>query len=583
MTTIDLAVVTSWPRERIDTGDFAINHTIRIHLPHVPAYTTSGSNTSIASYLLHPAAKYVLFWEPDRRMYGKIHLERHISLLSASSMRSHIQSNGPLLLLTQGSGHPSPPNLQRHVVDDPQYLQSDDVHLLPSSHIGDTPPRPSLLQRIRNAAPAYADDHRPPRTPMSSPNLLWSDPADHHLASLASEGADVFDAGDEMLLMYEDETETQDVPVPITQDAGIYVTSGAKTTTWTIALHRPDKETVFCQFFEQFCGHFDLSGGVLPISASCIKIHMTYVGETGFGDGLVVEMLSYIWKHLIEETHHFVRANAGGDTANGYYIPSDHPDTCLFMGHLGIFTAVSLAYSVCPHDLHPMFLRRIDKPEDHKKDALLYDPGNCVFIPSTYEEFDDDREQLAEWWNDEHDFDRRVMPLERVKSEVVYEQLIKPEMYKSLVFPTTLGKRNLDTLRYFLFEYAEREMNGVSVAMVEDAVVKVNYEHANSSDLIAMFHLSPADQLDTSAATSLTTFSTILSGYSVTRIKQLMVSVTNKAYPTPIMVRFGYDKNYISTCLSILQLKHSDEKGMVEDLETILAHDLPNMPYHEQD
>jgi len=566
MATVELAVVTTWPRQRIEAGDLDINYTVRIHLPFVPA------DKSIASFLWHPANCYVLFWQQERRSYGKIDLARPISTLTSPSMQS---LPGPLLLLTC---LPTTFDDQRRLASENiPYTRSDDVHLLPSSHTGDTPPQLPFLQRIRNAVaitPTTLSVLRPTRTPRSSPTLIASDP-------FASEQViDMFDEDD--LLLYENEL-VADTMVDglnmLLHDVGISFDTTANTTTWNVVLHREDKETVFLHFFHQFCDQLKLTSGTLPPSASCMKIHMMYVGETGVGDGLVVEMLSYIWKYLIEETHHFICADSGN--AKGYYIPSDHPDTCLLMGHLGLFAALSISYSVFPHDLHPMFFRRSDKNDDCKNDALLYDSDKCGFIPSNYEMFDADRKDLVQFWHDEHNFDKRVMPLDRVTSEVVFQQLIQPEMYKFIIFPTALGKRNLDTFRHYLFEYAEQEMNGVSVAMVEQAAANV-YSHLNSDDLIAMFHLRPEDQRDYSTITTFETFRNILASYPKTRIRQLMTYVTNKAYPAPILVRFG-EKIYISTCWSILQLRHRGEKEMAEDLNIILAHDLPNMPYHEQD
>ena len=552
MATVELAVVTSWPRQRIENGDLDIKHTLRIHLPFIPA------GASIASYLLYPADSHVLFWQENRQSYGKLDLARPISVLFSSSMRS---LPAPLLLVSNAVA-PLVTTSTRLSMEDADFMRSDDVHLLPSSHTGDTPPRQPFLQRIHNArtTPTGVNHRRPSRTPRSSPTLLGQFGGSDLFPDDATEAFDY----DEMSLMQDDEFAINEVGICVDVDAN------TNTTTWRIVLHRADKEAAFLQFFHDFCNHRE------SIS-SCIKIHMTYVGETGVGDGLVVEMLSYIWKYLFEETHHFV---AVGQKAKGYYIPTDHPDTCLMMSHLGLFAAVSLSYSVCPHGLHPMFLRRTDQ-DDYKSDALLYNADICCFVPSSYKVFVDDRKDLSQYWNDEHHFDRRVMPLERVNSEDVFEKLIIPEMYKCIIFPTALVKRNLDTFRHHLFEYVQRERNGISVAMVEDVVERA-YDKYDTEDLIAMFHLSPEDTQDFAASTSMRMFYDILKSYPLPRIQQLMVYVTNKAYPTPILVRFR-DKSHISTCLSILQLRNRDVHGIAEELDIILAVDLPNIPYHEQD
>lgn len=589
MTTVTLAVVYQWPRRLLETGDLEIDHTIRIHLPFVPAHA------SIASYLLNPTGCQILFWEDRRRMYGKLDLARPINTLTSPSMQS---LRGPILLLVPSAPsarqNPDPSAPYARVLMDDTHLQSDDIHLLPSSHTGDTPPRQPFAQRLENAGlPSMRVFGRAsPHTPIASPNSsMFPDlPSPHEEAAEELRAEESLSDADEGPLFGIDadeffELSTRGGPammarrLTMSEEMGIFVNENGNATIWRVVLERADKEAVFIQFFERFCSHLELAADPLPCAASNIKIHVIYVGETGVGDGLVVEMLSYIWKHLFENTHHFVRTDK--TVQGGYYIPSGHPDTCLLMGHFGLLASVSLSYAVRPHDLHPMFLRRTDKTKDYHGDAMLYDAHTCGFVPVSYAIFDANRQELQQYWNEEHDFDRRVMPLARVTSEAVLEQVIIPEMYKTVIFPTALAKRNLDVFRYYLFGYAERDMNGLSPEMIEKFATVATFETSSAKALIRLFHLSPEDQQDSVVRAHMRTFKSILTGYATERVAKLMQYVTNKSYPSPILVRFR-SSTYIFTCTSILQLRNEDKESMAEELDVILAVDLPNMSYHDE-
>ena len=568
MTTVELAVVTSWPLRRLESGDLEIEHTLRIHLPHVPA------NASIASYLLNATNWHVLWWHEERQTYCTVDVARPISTLTSQSM----QSLPKPFLLFQGA-----------IEDNAGHLRSDDVFLLPSSHTGDTPPRQPFMERLRNTATQHVTPTRAgsgrrhsSRTPRSSPTLFFSEAPFSDAPSESFSASGAFDYLDEAAAALDGEAAAAAAAAEqlnAHETEGIYLSVNVNTTTWKVVLHRADKEVVFMQFFERFCAHFELTGDPLPISASLIKIHLVYLDETGVGDGLVVEMLSYIWMHLFANTHHFVRADNA--EVKGYCVPADHPDTCLLMGHFGLLAAVSLSYAVRPHDLHPMFLRRADTQDDYRCDAMLYDESTCGFIPSSYEDLKADRADLLHYWNEDHDFARRVMPLERVTSESIFQRVVRPEMYKCIIFPTALAKRNLDTFRFYLFDYAKREMNGISPELVERCAT-VTYDLTSKADQKTLFHLGAEDKRDASAKATMKIFRSILAEYPESRIRKLIMYVTNRHYPTPILVRFR-DSTYISTCWNILQLKARDKETMAEELDVILAVDLPNMPYHEQE
>ena len=546
MPKLELAVVRSWPLQKIEVGSQHIHHTIIIDLPHIP------TDESIATHLFPSAESCVLlFWHENGQKYCRIDLARPIDILFSSSPRSIPQ---PLLLFAPITTDSTLTRSHMLALD---IFQSDDVHYLPSSHTGDTPPRPTFLQRLQDIT----------ETP-----ILPFGP--HTFSDIAgySFGDDI-DLDDDNNDNHDDNNDTLD------EEPGISVSVSNKTTTWKIVLYRENKEAVFIDFLEHFCSHLDLSDEDLPASACHIKIDMIYLNETGVGDGLVVEMLSYIWKHLFENTHHFVHANTA---VKGFSIPSDHPDTALHIGHFGLLAGLSIAYSLRPYDLHPMFLRQRDKIADMRHDALLYDSNNTLFVPVNYKEFLNNRDDLQEYWNHTFDFDRRVMPLNRVTSETIFQNIVQPEMYKSIIFPTVIGRQNLDLFRFYLFRFAEQhDMNGITLAKINQYATEARHLPTSKEDLLAFFHLSPEDKMDSNMAHHLQILKTILSDYSTPRIRQLMQHVTNKCYATPVLVRFR-DKTYISTCFSILQLMVGDRDNLAEQLDVIFA-GVTNLPYFEED
>ena len=539
MLSVTLAVVHVQPpaQGQVLHGDARIKYSITID-------TTQDESESIASYIFQrtSSACSVYYWHQERQIYAEISIARPLSSLR------RINDDPPILLYC-------PPPLTLRVFQG----ESDDVHLLPSSHTGQTPPRQPFLERIMNVRPVTPTRRPDPAQP-ASPDLDQGDSDDMEVSD-----SDPFP-------MFDDE-DWEVSPTAAAEAAppcpGITFHMSDTQMLCEIVLLRANKEETFLQFLDAFCDT-EFSDRFMKR----FELRVVYIGETGVGDGPIIEMLSYLWKMLFEQTHHFVSHDGG------HYIPSQHPETHDKMRYLGHLAAISLSYRCFPQGLHPMFFRRDNSARFLREDAKSFNRECFELVPDTFKTLDENRQELAEFWHSMYHFDTNVVPLERVISHDFFVEVVQPEMYRAIVTPNRMAQCQLDVFREAFFQYVDNGMSDINESVLEAAIRDASFNsHVTKERLMTFFRLADGSKEQEAFAH----FICILAEMEERAIRQLMYCVTNKNHPSTVSVRFNQNVTHIFTCWSILQLRGREANDIKEQLEVILAANVSDLPYTELD
>lgn len=559
MLSVTLAVIHVQPPAQgpVLQGDPRIEYSITIN-------TSQDENGSISSYFFQrnpPSTGGVYYWHQQRGIYARISVARPLSSLR------HIEGETPILLYW-----PPPPAPPRVFQGD-----SDDIYLLPSSHTGQTPPRQPFLERVMNARPVTPMRRPDPAQP-ASPDL---DRGDSDMEqSDADEESELIGSPLPSYIFEEEDWEGsesfegQEGPAASTANApmtpGITFHICDTHMHCEIVLLRANKEQTFLQFLDAFC-----DTEYPDRFKKRFELRVVYIGESGVGDGPIIEMLSYLWKMLFEQTHHFVSHDGG------HYIPSQHPETHDKMRYFGHLAAISLSYRCFPQGLHPMFFRRDNSARFWREDAQSFNQESCALVPESYKTLDENRQELADFWHTMYHFDTNVVPLERVISHDFFFEVVQPEMYRAIVLPNRMAQCQLDVFREAFFGYLDNGMSDANEGVLQAAIRDATFNRDITKErLLTFFRLSDGDNAQQDAFAHLLS---ILSEMDERTIRQLMYCVTNKNHPSTVSVRFDRTATHIFTCWSILQLRGNEENEIKEQLEVILAANVSDLPYTELD